>query len=361
MMNGEPRNRVLFGRWYRQHLRELLAALFLLSVIILVTASPGVASLLGVSGYETDLSNRYAPPGWPHVLGTDELGRDVLIRLLDGGRTSLWVGVIAGGGASLLGLFVGLLSGVAGGFWDSIAMRFTDAVIATPVLPLMLILAATDVGGWVTPLSWAFGIASAFMVSFVFWFGLPGWGQRTRFLVPGLALVGILILVAWAGLPLGGRASPPRGMEHSVAAIIIVIICFGWMPVARLVRATVVQTKSLDYVLASRGLGASGLHVVLVHLLPRALETTAVAASIEVAASMLYEASLSFLGFGVQPPHASWGSMLHQALDHLKQNVMLGIWPGVAIFLVVTSLHTLSEGWRRRFHPAELRRPWLAR
>jgi peptide/nickel transport system permease protein len=275
----------------------LVAAAILALLLLACFAAPLVAAHLGLDAETVDLLDRLQPPGGPHLLGTDELGRDLLLRLLEGGRVSLTVGLLGALGASLVGMTVGLAAGFAGGRTDALLMRLTDAVIALPLLPLLIVLAAVDLAK----------------------LGLPE------------ALAGSTAASVWR--------------------IVVLVALFGWTTVARLVRAAVLSLKRREFILAARALGAGPLRIALWHLLPNALAPVAVATTLTVGHAILTESVLSFLGLGVQPPLPSWGNMLSGAQDLLFEAPRLALWPGALIFVAVAAVNVAGDGLRRRLDP----------
>jgi peptide/nickel transport system permease protein len=287
-------------RWLRACLGRpaVLASAATLSAIVLAClCAPLVASLLGVDPEAMDLLARLEPPSIAHPLGTDELGRDLLVRLLYGGRISLLVGL---GGAlvtALIGTVLGLISGYIGGAVDRFLMRLTDAVIALPLLPLLIVLAAVD-----------------------------------------LAKLGVPADLA------GGAAA-------SVVRIIVIVALFGWTTVARLARAATLSLRERDYVLAARALGASDARIVLRHILPAVASPVVVATTLSIGNVILAESVLSFLGLGVQPPLATWGTMLTHAQDLVFEAPGLALWPGFAIFITVLAFNLLGDGLQDALDP----------
>jgi peptide/nickel transport system permease protein len=224
-------------------------------------------------------------PTWQHWFGTDELGRDVLARVIYGARASLLAGVISVSIALLIGVPLGLLSGYRGGFIDALISRITDAMLACPFLILAIALAA--------------------------------------FLGPSLGNAMIAI---------GVTATP----------IFI-----------RLTRGQVMSVKVEDYVEAARAMGNPRWRIALFHILPNILPALLVQATLSIAAAIIAEAALSFLGLGQQPPLPSWGSMLNAAQRFLTNAPWIAIWPGLAIFLVVLSLNLVGDGLRDALDPRE--------
>jgi peptide/nickel transport system permease protein len=224
-------------------------------------------------------------PTWQHWFGTDELGRDVLARVIYGARASLLAGVISVSIALLIGVPLGLLSGYRGGFIDALISRITDAMLACPFLILAIALAA--------------------------------------FLGPSLGNAMIAI---------GVTATP----------IFI-----------RLTRGQVMSVKVEDYVEAARAMGNPRWRIALFHILPNILPALLVQATLSIAAAIIAEAALSFLGLGQQPPLPSWGSMLNAAQRFLTNAPWIAVWPGLAIFLVVLSLNLVGDGLRDALDPRE--------
>lgn len=278
---------------FRAHPLALGALAWLLTLTALSVLADVLAEKLGVSGLVVDLTKRNLTSTWPHVLGTDEVGRDLAIRLLLGGRVSLTVGVVSALLASALGAVIGLWAGYKGGIWDAVFMRGADLLLTLPVLPLMLLLAAVD------------------------------WPDDTA---------------------LG---------QDSQSKIICLIAAFGWMSVARLTRASTLSVKERDYVVAARSLGASESRVLFVHIFPNVVGPILVATTLEIGGHILYEAALSFLGLGVQAPTPSWGNMLSQALDFIKSDPALAFWPGFFILSTVSCIHLLGDALRDALDPHE--------
>ena len=254
-------------------------------------AAPLVAAALGLDAAAPDLFARYAPPSAAHPLGTDELGRDILLRLLYGARVSLTVGLAVALGAALLGTLIGLAAARAGGWRDALRMRVADGLLALPALPLLVVLAAVDTGR----------------------FGLPR----------GEALSDILRIVA-------------------------ILAAFGWVGVARLARAAALGQLAQDYVAAARIAGASERRVMWRHVLPNIAGPIAVATALAVAGAILAESTLSFLGLGIQPPAPSWGNMLSNAQEMVFTAPLTALWPGLAILLAVAGCTLIADGLRRR-------------
>jgi peptide/nickel transport system permease protein len=267
------------------------------ALALLCAAAPLVEAALGIDHEATDLLARLEPPSLAHPLGTDDLGRDLLARLLHGGRVSLLVGVVAATIAAVLGTGLGLAAGYLGGRLDSILMRLTDLVIALPLLALLIVLAAVDL---------------------------------TRL-----------------GVPEDVARSPEAGL----ARIVAITAAFGWTTVARLVRAATLSLRARDFVRAAVALGASPTRVMLVHILPSAMPTVLVATALAVGEVIKFESVLSFLGLGIQPPVPSWGNMLTNAQELIWTAPTLALWPGVLILGTVAACNLLADVAARRMRP----------
>jgi peptide/nickel transport system permease protein len=260
-------------------------------------AAPLVVALLGTDAQAVDLFDRVAGPSAAHPLGTDELGRDVLLRLLDGGRVSLAIGTAAALAAAALGTSIGLAAGYLGGWVDRVLMRMTDGVIALPLLPLLIVLAALDLAKLGLPRDWV------------------------------------------------------QSEEISLLRIIVLVTLVGWTTAARLVRSATLVVRTQDFVRAARALGAAVPHILVQHILPNAMGPLIVATALSVGDIILLESVLSFLGLGIQPPMASWGSMLTNAQELIATAPLLAIYPGAMIFLTVMSCNLLGDALHQRLDP----------
>ncbi|RDD63666.1 ABC transporter permease [Ferruginivarius sediminum] len=285
---------------WRRFLRHRLALTSLAVLIVLAAAAlaaPLVEAWTPLNATKVDLMARSAPPSWAHPLGTDELGRDLLLRLLYGGRVSLAVGISAALMAAVIGTVIGLAAGYFGGTLDSILMRITDGVIALPLLPLLIVLAAVD--------------------------------------------------FTKLGLP----AALMEGPQGSLYRIVFLVALVGWNTVARLVRGATLSMKAREFVTAAHALGAGNTRVMLVHLLPNVASPIIVATTLSVGNIILLESVLSFLGLGIQPPMASWGNMLTNAQELIYSAPMLAVWPGLLIFVTVMAFNFLGDGLQDALDP----------
>lgn len=269
------------------------AALLLLAAACL--GAPLLAMALGVDPFTVEPSRIYEGPSATHWLGTDELGRDVLLRLLYGGRVSLTVALVAAASSILIGGSIGLVSGYFGGALDAALMRITEATMALPRLPLMILLLGVDLGE-----------------------------------------LGLGALQRWGG---------------SMFELVLIVVLFGWTTAARLARASAQQIRGQPYVTAARALGASHWRVLLRHVLPNAATPLIVAATLDVGHIVLYESVLSYLGLGVQPPTPSWGAMLRDGMTYLHTAPLLLLVPGALTFATVAAVNVLGDGLRDRLDP----------
>jgi peptide/nickel transport system permease protein len=286
-----------FARRLFAHPLAVASAAILALLALLVVAAPLVAAALGIDGAAVDLLQRLQPPSARHPLGTDDLGRDLLLRLLEGGRVSLGIGLIVALSAAVVGTAVGLAAGYVGGRTDAVLMRITDGVIALPKLPLLIVLAAVDP----TKLGLSADLAQSPMLSF------------------------------WR-----------------IAAIIALV---GWTTVARLVRGATLSLREREFVRAAQAMGAGPGRIMLVHILPNVAGPIVVATTLSVGGIILLESTLSFLGLGIQPPMASWGNMLTNAQDLIWSAPMLAVWPGLVIFVTVICCNFLGDGLQDALDP----------
>jgi peptide/nickel transport system permease protein len=288
--------RALVERFQTQR-SAVVAVGFLLLLALFAICAPLVATLLGADMTTVDLYHRFAGPSLAHPLGTDELGRDVLVRLLYGARISLAVGIIGALAASVVGTLIGLAAGLSGGRGDAFLMRFTDGVIALPLLPLLIVLAAAD---------------------------------PTKI-----------------GLP----ESFARAGEGGLLRISIIVALVGWTTVARLVRGAALTLREREYVVAATALGASRLRVAFVHILPNAAGPIVAATALAVGNVILIESVLSFLGLGIQPPEASWGNMLTNAQEMMMSSPGLALYPGLLILGTVIACNVAGDGIEAALDP----------
>jgi peptide/nickel transport system permease protein len=240
----------------------------------------------------SDMISRYQPPSWEHPFGTDALGRDLLTRVLYGSRISIAVGLLVVFITLLIGIPVGAVAGFFGGWLDNVLMRITDATLAFPSLLILIMLSA---------------------------------------------------MLREVEFPLIER--------NSALTIAIVIGILGWMTNARLVRASFLAIREMDFVTSARAVGASNLRIMRIEILPNALGPVIVESTLGMAWAIMAESGLSFLGFGVRLPTPSWGNMLGDAQDKMTLYPWLAIFPGLMIFLTIISINFIGDGLRDALDP----------
>ncbi|WP_202456096.1 ABC transporter permease [Frigidibacter albus] len=280
---------------FRQHRMALVGTVVLGLLLTVVLLGPLIWS---VPIDTIDFRARLALPSAAHPLGTDDLGQDLLARLLYGGRVSLAVGLCAMLVAVVIGTLIGAIAGMSRGPLDAFLMWVTDLFLALPTLPLLL------------------------LIIYLFRDALTG-------LVGPEVGVFVLIIAVVGGL--------------------------RWMPVARLVRAQFLTIREREFVEAARALGASRLRQVVQHILPNALGPVIVVGTISVAEAIIAESTLSFLGLGFPPDTPTWGRILFDAKDFLSIAPHWALFPGLAIFLTVLSINFIGDGLRDALDPRKVR------
>lgn len=237
-----------------------------------------------------------------HLFGTDELGRDVLLRLVYGTRISMGVGIWVAITSALIGLLIGALAGYYGGIIDSVLMRITDALLSLPLLPVLIVIAAIDLEK--VPL----------LNNFV------------------------------------------SNSSESIYKLVFILCLFSWMPVSRLVRGSILSLREREFILASKTLGARDFTIITRHMFPNVIAPLLVSVTLTVGESILFEAALSFLGLGIQPPMPSWGNMLFNAQELIYQAPFLAILPGLLILLVTISFNYVGDGLQDAIDPKTIKR-----
>lgn len=298
-----PRTEAAVGVWrlrwrrLRRHRAGMAALVVLLLLVLFALAAFPMQWFLGLDPDATDLLQRFGPPTSAHWLGTDEAGRDELVRLMVGGQISLLIGLLATVFGGVVGLAIGIVAGYFGGRIDGALMRFTDGMIALPLLPLLIVLGAVDL------------------------------------------------------TKLGFSADFARSGAAGFWRIVVIIAVVDWTSIARIVRAATLSVKERDYVRAARASGAGAAYVMRAHVLPNVATPIIVAFTLTVGRVILFESVLSFLGFGVVPPTPSWGNMLNNAQELVTTAPALAIWPGLAIFVTVIAVNFLGDGLQHAFDP----------
>jgi peptide/nickel transport system permease protein len=268
-----------FRRLFKRPLPRI--AFVILSIIVL-----GVIFAAQISPYDPlnpDFSAARKPPSATHILGTDDIGRDIFSRILLGGQVSLMAAVIPLSISTIIGVPLGLMSGLLKGWVDDVIMRVLDALLAFPR---------------------------------------------------------IILIIALAGV-----------LGPSLRNALIAIGVVGIAPLARLTRGLTLSTSEEEYVVVARALGASNLRIMMLHILPNILAPIIVTVSLDVGRIILAEATLSFLGLGIQPPQPSWGSMVAVGNRYIQTYPWISLVPGAAIFLTVMSVNLLGDGIRDAMDP----------
>ncbi len=296
-MVASPRPRRRVSPWaaaWRRFKRHRLAVLGLVVLVLMILMVAFGPLVWRVQINDIDFSARLNTPSAAHPLGTDDLGQDIFARMLYGGRISLAVGLSAMLMAMIVGVTIGAIAGISRGAVDAALMWLTDLFLSLPLLPLLLVL------------------------TYLFRDGLKAaFGPE----------IGVFIL------------------------IVVVIGAFGWMPVARLVRAQFFSLREKEFVEAARALGASVPRQVVRHILPNAMGPVIVAGTIDVAAAIIAESTLSFLGLGFPPDIPTWGRILFDAKEYLDIAPHWALFPGTAIFLAVLCINFVGDGLRDALDP----------
>jgi peptide/nickel transport system permease protein len=269
-----------FWRAFRRNRLALIGGVVVVMLVVLAVLAQWIAPW---DPNRPDVRKILDSPSKAHPLGTDQLGRDVLSRMLYGARVSLAVGFVSVGIATIIGIALGAAAGYHGGTMDALVMRLVDLMLVFPRFFLLLAVLA--------------------------------------FLKP------------------------------SIWTIMAVIGLTGWMSVARLVRAEFLSLKEREFVLWSQSIGASSFRTIWRHILPNAVGPVLVAMTLGIPAAILTESGLSFLGLGVQPPHATWGNILNEGKDAIEIGWWLSAYPGLAILVTVLSYNLLGEGIRDALDP----------
>lgn len=277
---------------FRKNKLSMVGAIIFFSIVLLVILVPIISPY---SLHELNLANKLQPPSGAHWLGTDEQGRDILMRVFYGGRISIIIGILTAGVTVILGATMGGIAGYYGGWVDNILMRITEIVYSLPFYPLVITLSFV--------LMWR---VSSSMKMYIVMF--------------------ILAILSWPGL-------------------------------ARMVRGQILSLREQDFMVATKALGLSTKAKIVRHLLPNTLAYIIVNATLGMGGAILTEAALSFLGLGVIPPTPTWGNMIQRARDTFIFTKTPWVWipPGVLIILTVVSINLLGEGLRDAFDPKEIR------
>lgn len=282
----EPESMIqLFWRRFKRHKLALFSMFVLLVLMAICLIAPIFISEDAANRLDYSVMRR--PPSLEHPFGTDDIGRDMLLRSLFGGQISLRIGILAALIAVTIGILVGATAGYNSGLIDNVLMRLTEALLSIPTLFILIVLA--------------------------------------------------------------------KVIGQSVTVITVVLGSLSWMGVSRLVRANVFSLKEQDFVLASISIGARPGEILFRHIVPNTVAPIVVAATLGVGRAIILEAGLSFLGLGLQPPTASWGSMLSRAQSFLLDAPWMAIFPGLLILITVLCVNFIGDGLRDALDPHSLR------
>lgn len=306
LLTTKPEPLVLtYWKRLRRHKLATASLVLLVAIIALVIFGPIIMSRMtyynNAQGVEMnysrdaqDLRNINAAPSAEHLMGTDELGRDVFFRLLMAGRLSLFIAFTVTIMSETFGMFMGAISGYFGGRTDNLIQRFTEFVIILPTLPLLLTLSS---------------ILRDLQIPFL----PPEWGQAV--------------------------------------VIIAILTLFGWTGSCRLSRGMVLSLRNQEFTEASRALGMSDFQIIGRHMMPNALPPIIVNASLALGGVIVLESALSFLGFGIQPPVSTWGNMLQGVQKDMFTAPWKALYPGLMIFITTLAFNYLGDGLRDAIDP----------
>ncbi len=284
---------------FLSHRMAVLGSLLLAAVVAFVIL--GAFFVEESAGNKPDILNRYSPPTSAQPFGTDQVGRSILIRAIYGGQISIAIGVLAVAISITLGSCVGLVSGYVGAWIDSALSRMTEALLSIP--PLILLLA----------LSSALARDSS-----------------------NITILG-------------------REMSNTVVIVVALIGLTSWMQLSRIARAQVYSLKEREFVLAARAIGAGHRHILLRSILPNLIEPIIVTATLGVGTAILTEAYLSFLGFGIQPPTATWGNMITEFEGQADRIWWIWTFPGAFIVITVLAINFIGDGLRDALDPRSIK------
>ncbi len=278
----------------RRFLRHRLAVAGLVLIVLFVLLAIFAPWLAPYDPYKQNLGPQFGDPTAQHPLGFDDLGRDVFSRLLYAARLSLFITLTVNFVSETVGVLVGAISGYYGGWIDATIQRFVEFMLTLPTLPLLLFFSAMMRG----------------------------------ILIPGV----------------------PREWSNAII-ISFVLIIFGWMGATRLVRGMVLSLREQDFTQACKALGMSDWQIITRHMIPNSMAPVIVDLTLGLGGTIVLEAALSFLGFGIQPPVPTWGNMLQNVQQRMWQQPWLAFYPGLCIFLTSLAFNYVGDGLRDALDP----------
>ncbi|MGC4189705.1 MAG: ABC transporter permease [Thermomicrobiales bacterium] len=297
------------GLWkaaFRRLRKNKLALISLWFIVFLVLVAIFGPYLIPYSYAEQNYDLVTQGPSWAHPMGTDQLGRDMLARLVFGARVSITVGVVVQLVIVIIGVPMGAIAGYFGGWWDTIIMRIVDVLYALPNLLFVIVI-------------------------MTFLRGQLALGENNT---------GWLAAVARLDTKTGG-----------LIGVYIGLGCIGWLTVARIVRAGAMSLKRKEFVEASLSAGANDRRILMRHILPNTLAPVVVASTLGIPGAILYEAGISFIGLGVIPPMPSWGLMISEAIPNMRAHPYMLVFPAAALSLTVLAFNFLGDGLRDALDP----------
>lgn len=286
-------------RRFLKHRMAVIGAIMLLLVVLFVVL--GTLFFTEEQANKTSILDRNQAPSAAHALGTDQVGRDILARIIYGGQISLMIGVVSVAISISVGTLVGLVAGYFGGWVDSVLMRLVEALLAIPSLILLLMLSST--------------------------------------LSRNTSTINIL----------------GRELSATVVMIIGIIGFTGWMSISRIVRAQVLSFKEQEFIIAAKAIGVGTRGIIFAHIMPNVLASVIVSATLAVGAAIITEAYLSFLGFGVLPPTATWGNILTRAQESVDKLWWMWMMPSAFIVVTVLAINFVGDGLRDALDPRSIK------
>lgn len=280
-----------------RHRLATFSLVFILVLLCVCLLAPLINQWLGVDPFTDNLFQRYSSPDHTHILGTDELGRDIFARLLVGGQISLTFAFIAAIATSTIGTVMGIVAGYFGGKVDVFIMRVADFLISVPTIMLLILIQSLDMTKLGVPEDWV------------------------------------------------------RLDSFTLVRLVAVLALLGWPFAARLVRSNTLTVKHRDYVQAAIGCGASHWYVMSRHILPNVMAPVVTATTLGVGGAILTESALSFLGFGINPPVPSWGNMLQNAREAMWTYPLAAVYPGLMVLLTVMAINFFGDGLQQALDP----------
>jgi peptide/nickel transport system permease protein len=311
---NESQGMIVLQRFMRHRMAVL--SVFIIALILIGSILAPAIAPFERDGIDLSSDVRPAPPGVTdsagrvHLLGIDHLGRDLFTRVLYAGRISLIIAIFVTFLSEVLGMIVGAIAGYYGGWVDALISRIIEFMLSIPLLPVLLIVSAILLrgGNEVT---------------------VPQWAKNT---------ISTVLAV-------------PERESQQVVFLILILVAFGWLGAARLMRGMVLSLRNQTFVEAARSLGASNTQIIFKHMIPNAMAPIIVSASLGLGGYIVAEAALSFLGFGIQDPIPTWGNMLAATQQFMSDRPWLPLIPGFPIFLCSLAFNYIGDGLRDALDP----------